>query len=144
MQYVGEEYFNFMDKNLQPYTLSGLAMALDFESIAMLRKYSELPEYSGTLKRLLLRIENQCEKFLYYKESYPAAVYMLTNGFFWGQSKVDYGKGFYGEERQMLNIYFDRQKTTKHSYYKRGRDKQRTLIDNPEEVEIEVETEDNE
>ena len=79
MQSVIDEYFNFCDNRIQQvwspkseatieiidpeaYTMSGLALALGFESRQSLLNYAEKDEFLDTIKRARMKVESDVER----------------------------------------------------------------------------------
>lgn len=59
------EYFSQCDEDHDPYTITGLALFLGFESRQSFYDYEERGEFSYTIKRARLRVENGYEKKLH-------------------------------------------------------------------------------
>lgn len=87
-----EEYFE--DKEIT-HTWTGLALHLGFESRKSLWEYGEKPEFSNSVKRALLRIEEIYERNLFNKNA-AGPIFALKN-FGWRDTKEikhDIPKGF--------------------------------------------------
>lgn len=69
-----DEYFNTEDKK----TISGLAYHLGFESRQSFYDYEQLPEFTYTIKRARLRIENSYERLLQ-GNACTGAIFALKN-----------------------------------------------------------------
>lgn len=55
-----DDYFNECDKKGIPYTITGLAMALDTDRLTLI-KYEEKPDFIDAIKRAKTKIENAYE-----------------------------------------------------------------------------------
>ena len=64
MQKAIDAYFEDRDARDKPYTVTGMALALDFTSRNALLNYEGKEEFIGTIKRAKMRIENQWEEAL--------------------------------------------------------------------------------
>lgn len=76
-----EEYFN---ENPENPTQSGLAIHLGFESRQSLFDYKGKEEFSYTIKKAFLRIDNQHEKRLYENANSGSIFYLKNRG--WSDS----------------------------------------------------------
>lgn len=78
-----EEYFNYCDDYNKPYTISGLAYALDTNRQTLL-DYQEQDEFSDTIKRAKARIERFNEELLFSKDVPTVGViFNLKNNYNW-------------------------------------------------------------
>lgn len=87
-----EDYFNNKDI---VHTWTGLALHLGFESRKSLWEYGEKPEFSNSVKKALLRIEEIYERNLFNKNA-AGPIFALKN-FGWRDTKEikhDIPKGF--------------------------------------------------
>lgn len=73
------EYFDLCDENKEPYTITGLAYHLGFESRQSLYNYEKNIEYYYSIKRAKLLIENDYEKGLRTDKSSTGAIFALKN-----------------------------------------------------------------
>ena len=73
-----EEYFTKQDINEKPYTLEGLALALNI-SAKTLYNYSENPKYLPTISRARERCINYASERLYDKNGTNGAKFYMTN-----------------------------------------------------------------
>ena len=73
-----EEYFSKQDINEKPYTLEGLALALNI-SAKTLYNYSENPKYLPTISRARERCLNYASERLYDKNGTNGAKFYMTN-----------------------------------------------------------------
>jgi hypothetical protein len=83
MQKDIDKYFADCDKRERPYTVSGLAYALDTCRQTLLN-YEENPEFMDTIKRAKAKIELFNEEMLYNKEvSTTGVIFNLKNNYGW-------------------------------------------------------------
>lgn len=76
-------YFDLCDKLEKPYTMSGLALALDMDRKTLLN-YSKEEEFFPTIKKAKNRIEEQLEEnSLMGKYNPTFAIFNLKNNFDW-------------------------------------------------------------
>lgn len=66
------------DREPEPPTITGLCLYLGFESRQSFHDYKENPEFSYTIKKARLRIENEYEKMLY-RQSPTGSIFALKN-----------------------------------------------------------------
>ena len=78
MQEIIEEYFEISKNDKEPLTITGLALHLGFESRQSIYDYEKNGEYSYTIKRARLKIENFAEKKLF-GISPTGAIFALKN-----------------------------------------------------------------
>ncbi len=77
-----ESYFKDAEVKGRPLTVSGLALALDTTRETLL-DYEEREEFSDTIKRAKLRIENWTEEQLFISPRTAGIIFNLTNNFGW-------------------------------------------------------------
>lgn len=83
MEKVIDEYFVECDKNQKPYTVSGLALALDMDRKSILN-YAKTEEFFHTIKRAKEKIEQQLEEnALMNKGNATFTIFNLKNNFGW-------------------------------------------------------------
>ena len=83
MQSVIDKYFDECDRDERPYTVSGLAYALNTNRQTLLN-YEENEEFFDTIKRAKARIEIFNEELLYDKNAPTAGViFNLKNNYGW-------------------------------------------------------------
>lgn len=83
MQLAILKYFAECDENDIPYTVTGLALALD-TSRKVLVEYQGKDEYSNTIKRAKLMCENYAERHLFVgKSGVTGAIFSLKNNYGW-------------------------------------------------------------
>jgi hypothetical protein len=82
MEKVIEQYFEERKREGLPYTVSGLALALDMTRETLL-KYEENSEFSDTIKRAKQRIEEYVETRLFVSGIATGVIFNLKNNFGW-------------------------------------------------------------
>lgn len=83
MEKAIEEYFEYCDENGKPYTISGLAYALDTTRRTLL-DYQENDEFSHTIKKAKAKIERFNEELLFSKDVPTVGViFNLKNNYDW-------------------------------------------------------------
>lgn len=81
LQILIDDYFEKCDKLKKPYTISGLALALDTDRITLIR-YEERDEFCNTIKRAKQKVENQFEERAICGEYNPTmAIFLMKNNF---------------------------------------------------------------
>mgnify|MGYP003299449681 CR=1 FL=1 len=64
---IVNEYFENCDSKHIPYTVTGLALALDIDRRTLLRWCDESDKFCPTIRKAKLRVENYLEQQLYKK-----------------------------------------------------------------------------
>lgn len=82
MQETIDNYFMERDMKGLPYTVSGLALALDMTRETLLR-YEENLEFSDTIKRAKQKIEEYVETRLFVSGIATGVIFNLKNNFGW-------------------------------------------------------------
>lgn len=82
-----DEYF--AETPEEEWTITGLALALDFTSRRQLIEYSERPEFHNTIKRAKLKIEYAYEKHLR-KSGHAGDIFALKNFDWSDQRQIDH------------------------------------------------------
>lgn len=82
MQQKIEKYFEECNKNNEPYTVTGLCLALDICRDTLL-EYSKDKRFSDTIKKAKLKVENYLEKHLITDSSTTGIIFNLKNNFGW-------------------------------------------------------------
>lgn len=85
-------YFKDCDENNIPYSITGLAMALDTDRITLVN-YEEKPEFIDTVKRAKTKIENAYEMRLIEKGR-SGDIFALKNFDWTDRQEVDNTVGF--------------------------------------------------
>jgi hypothetical protein len=84
MQQAIDSYFDTCVQEDRPPTVTGLALALGFESRNALLYYeSDKPEFLSTVKKAKGRIEQHIEEQLYRGSSVTGLIFNLKNNFGW-------------------------------------------------------------
>lgn len=88
LQTLIDKYFYECDETNEPYTITGLACALDTDRAALVR-YEHKDEFYNTIKRAKRKVEEQFEKrALQGKYNPTIAIFLMKNNFGY-QDKVD-------------------------------------------------------
>lgn len=82
MQEKIDKYFIECDVKNEPYTVTGLALALDVDRRTLLN-YSEKDEFFPTIKKAKLKVENYLEKRLINDSSTTGIIFNLKNNYDW-------------------------------------------------------------
>lgn len=77
-----DEYFSFCDEKEKPYTICGLALALDLDRKSLLN-YSEDEEFFHTIKKAKQKIEVFAEEQLYNGKATAGVIFNLKNNYGW-------------------------------------------------------------
>lgn len=76
------EYFKECDEKGKPYTITGLAIALDTDRITLIR-YEDKEEFSNTIKKIKQRVENYAEEKLFNGGNTAGVIFNLKNNYGW-------------------------------------------------------------
>lgn len=71
-------YFSACDENGEPYTVTGLTLALATSRDTLL-VYEKIPEFADTVKNAKLYVEYYCEKRLHTARNPTGAIFALKN-----------------------------------------------------------------
>lgn len=82
MQNRINEYFINCDKKREPYTITGLAIALDLDRRSLVN-YSKENEFFPTIKKAKAKVEECLEKRLLLGNSSTGVIFNLKNNFDW-------------------------------------------------------------
>lgn len=82
MQQKIDKYFADCARNKEPYTITGLCIALDL-CRDTLSEYMKKEEFSDTIKKAKLKVENYLEKHLITDSSTTGIIFNLKNNFGW-------------------------------------------------------------
>lgn len=82
MQQKIEKYFKECEEKHEPYTVTGLCLALEITR-ETLSQYLKSDEFSDTIKKAKLRVENYLEKHLITDTSTTGIIFNLKNNFGW-------------------------------------------------------------
>lgn len=77
-----EEYFEFCNENNKPYTMSGLALALDIDRRTLLN-YSNRDDFFPTIQKARLRCENFAEESLFTSKNTAGVIFNMVNNYEW-------------------------------------------------------------
>lgn len=77
-----DKYFRECDKKNEPYTITGLALALDLDRKSI-NNYAKDSEFFPTIKRAKLKVENYLEKHLIMDNSTSGIIFNLKNNYGW-------------------------------------------------------------
>lgn len=80
------EYFKTCDEKGKPYTITGLALALD-TSRKVLLEYEERDEYRNTIKRAKLMCENYAEEQLFISKNTAGVIFNMKNNYGWADKQ---------------------------------------------------------
>lgn len=75
------KYGKIIKDDRRPYTITGLALALGFNSRQALLNYEGKEEFNDTIRRAKARVERYAEERLYDKDGANGAKFSLTNNF---------------------------------------------------------------
>lgn len=82
MQSDIDNYFSYCDEANKPYTVSGLANALDMTRQSLLN-YEENDEFFDTIKRAKSKIEQYAEECLFGGSNTAGVIFNLKNNYDW-------------------------------------------------------------
>ena len=82
MQKVIDKYFKICDEKGDPYTITGLALALDLDRRSLVN-YSKDDEFFPTIKKAKSKVEDYLEKKLLTGNSATGIIFNLKNNFEW-------------------------------------------------------------
>ena len=98
-----DNYFLFNEEQEEPLTITGLALQLGFESRQSIYDYEKHGEFSYTIKRARLRIENFAEKKLF-STTPTGAIFALKNFGWHDKQEIDLN---HGQQEEDLSNYTD-------------------------------------
>ena len=82
MQAIIDDYFQKCDDGEKPYTVCGLALALDLDRKNVL-VYEGKDKFRNTIKKAKLKIQNYVESHLFGSTQVTGAIFNLKNNFGW-------------------------------------------------------------
>ena len=83
IQLLADEYFKKCDIEEEPYTITGLALALDTDRQTLVN-YEKREEFFDTIKRIKLKVENYAEKLLLSgKGNATGVIFSMKNNYGW-------------------------------------------------------------
>lgn len=77
-----DKYFKECDKNGEPYTITGLGLALNMSRQDLIN-YSKKEEFFDTIKKAKSRVENYLEKKLITNSNSTGIIFNLKNNYGW-------------------------------------------------------------
>jgi len=83
-----KRYFTEAEASGRPLTISGLALALDTNRQTLM-DYEGRDEFTDTIKKAKLRIENWTEEQLFTSSRTAGVIFTLTNNFGWTNKQRD-------------------------------------------------------
>lgn len=86
MQEKIDKYFNECDRKKEPYTITGLALALDLDRKSI-NNYAKDSEFFPTIKKAKLIVENYLEKRLINDSSATGIIFNLKNNYGWSDKQ---------------------------------------------------------
>jgi len=86
MQQKIDKYFSECDQNKEPYTITGLALALDLDRKSI-NNYAKDSEFFPTIKKAKLKVENYLEKRLINDSSATGIIFNLKNNYGWSDKQ---------------------------------------------------------
>ena len=86
MQEKIDKYFNECDIKKEPYTITGLALALDLDRKSI-NNYAKDSEFFPTIKKAKLKVENYLEKRLINDSSATGIIFNLKNNYGWSDKQ---------------------------------------------------------
>lgn len=79
---AANEYFKICDEKGKPYTITGLAIALDTDRKTLLN-YEDRDEYFPTIKKVKQKVENYAEEKLFNGSNTAGVIFNLKNNYGW-------------------------------------------------------------
>lgn len=92
IQELIDKYFYDCDKNDEPYTVTGLALALNMSRQDLIN-YSNKEEFFDTIKKAKLKVENYLEKRLIKDNSCTGIIFNLKNNYSWKDKQENINVG---------------------------------------------------
>ncbi len=81
-----DEYFKKCDLEKEPYTVTGVCIALDITR-ETLKEYLKQEEFSDTIKKAKIKVENYLEKKLITDGNTTGIIFNLKNNFNWSDKQ---------------------------------------------------------
>lgn len=82
MQILIDAYFKERDETKEPYTMTGLAIALDMDRKSLVN-YAQRDEFFLTIKKAREKVEDYAERSLYRASNVTGIIFNLKNNFSW-------------------------------------------------------------
>ena len=99
-----DDYFKMCDKKEKPYTMSGLALALDMSRQSLIN-YSKDEEFFDTIKKAKQRVETQLEENALFNKANPTyTIFNLKNNFNWKDKQEHEISNIEETNKQLINI----------------------------------------
>ena len=99
-----DAYFKMCDKREKPYTMSGLALALDMSRQSLIN-YSKDEEFFDTIKKAKQRVETQLEENALFNKANPTfTIFNLKNNFNWKDKQEHEISNSEETNKQLINI----------------------------------------
>ncbi len=86
MQQKIDKYFNECEQKNEPYTITGLALALELDRKSI-NNYAKDSKFFPTIKKAKLKVENYLEKRLINDSSTTGIIFNLKNNFAWSDKQ---------------------------------------------------------
>ncbi len=85
LQDLIDKYFADCDEKKKPYTITGLALALDTtrETLLDYRNKSEFAEYSDSIKKAKQKCQNYAEECLFAGKNVAGVIFNMKNNYKW-------------------------------------------------------------
>lgn len=96
VQKLIDKYFKECDKKKKPYTITGLALALDTTRDVII-DYEKKDEYSNTIKKAKQKCEQYSEEQLYRTSQVAGVIFSLKNNYGW-KDKLEHDHTTAGKE----------------------------------------------
>ena len=77
-----DDYFNFCDEKGKPYTITGLALALDTCRDTLL-EYENRDKFADTIKKAKMKIHNYAEEACFFAKNPAGIIFNLKNNWGW-------------------------------------------------------------
>ena len=103
MQGLIDEYFEYIRSENEPATITGLCLYLGFESRQSFYEYGEKKDFTYTIKRARMMIENSYERNLSIANSPTGSIFALKNLGWSDKVEVD-NKSSDGSMTPVINI----------------------------------------
>ncbi len=96
---LADEYFKMCDEKGKPYTITGLALALDTDRRTLLN-YEEKDDFFPTIKKIKQKVENYAEEKLFNGSNTAGVIFNLKNNYGWvDKQEVDTNVNLSYEEK---------------------------------------------
>ena len=96
---LADEYFKMCDEKGKPYTITGLALALDTDRRTLLN-YEEKDDFFPTIKKVKQKVENYAEEKLFNGSNTAGVIFNLKNNYGWvDKQEVDTNVNLSYEEK---------------------------------------------